>query len=132
ALRPPFVRLRRPRVTWAGADKELLTSFGRPSLETDLAQLMAGVESSIHLGGRTYDVSVTARLRERVGGATGDEARPMSIYIRSGQGVTVSGERKNSWSVRTFLGARGETRLTGLLGLRLGQAGLTGTVGGGT
>ena len=128
----PFLKLGRPRVNWAGADRELLTAFGRPSLETDLAQLMAGVEHSVRLGGRTYHVSVTARLRERVGGATGDEARPMSLNIRSGQGATVSGERKNGWKLRAFLGARGDTELTRLLRLRLGQAGLTGSIGRGT
>lgn len=131
-LRPPFLKLRRPRVNWAGADKELLTSFGRPSLETDLAQLMSGVEHSVRLGGRTYDVSVTARLRERVGGATGDEARPMSLNVRSGQGATVSGERKNSWSLRGFLGARARVKLTKAVRLQLGQAGLTGAFGSGT
>ncbi|MGW2716911.1 hypothetical protein [Streptomyces sp. NPDC001492] len=129
---PPFLELGRPRVDWAGADRELLTAFGRPSLETDLAQLTAGVEHSVRLGGRTYHVSVTARLRERVGGATGDETRPMSLNIRSGQGATVSGERKNGWKLRAFLGARGDTELTRLLRLRLGQAGLTGSIGRGT
>jgi hypothetical protein len=130
--RLPFLRLGRPRVNWAGADKELLTAFGRPALETDLAQLMSGVEHSVRLGGRTYHASVTAQLRERVGGVTGDEARPLSLNIRSGQGATISGERKNSWSLRGFLGARGRVKLAKAVRLQLGQAGLTGGFGSGT
>lgn len=130
--RPPFLKLRRPRVNWAGADKELLTSFGRPSLETDLAQLMSGVEHSVLLGGRTYDVSVTARLLDRVGGVTGDEARPLSLNVRSGQGATITGERRNSQGLRAFLGARGGVELAEFLKLQLGQAGVTGETGGGT
>ncbi|MFK4105960.1 hypothetical protein ACI2L1_39075 [Streptomyces sp. NPDC019531] len=131
-LHPPFVELRRPRVNWAGADADLLTTFGRASLETDLAQLMSGIEHSVRLGGRTYHVSMAARLLERVGGITGDEARPMSLNVRTNQGATVTGERKNGWSLRGFVGARGRVELTDQVRLRLGQAGVTGGLGGGT
>ncbi|MDF3148692.1 hypothetical protein, partial [Streptomyces sp. T21Q-yed] len=131
-LHPPFVELRRPRVNWAGADADLLTAFGRASLETDLAQLMSGIEHSVRLGGRTYHVSMAARLLERVGGITGDEARRMSLNVRTNQGATVTGERKNSWSVRGFLGARGRVQLAEVVRLQLGQAGVTGGIGGGT
>ncbi len=120
------------RVDLSGVDRVLLSGFGRPVLEGDLAGLLAGVEHPVRLGGETYHLSATATLLERVGGVTGDEARAMSINVRASRITAVDGHRDTSWRVGGFLGVRAKVELTPELKAQLGQAGLSGSFGGGT
>jgi hypothetical protein len=104
------------KVDWSRADHDLLIWFGRPALEADLPLLLTGVEQTIRLGGRSYDVSVRAHLRERIGGVTGDDAYPMKVNRRWQQMSKVSGRRDLRWkagmSVDGYLGVKAESSLT--------------------
>jgi hypothetical protein len=94
------------RADWSGTDHDLLTWFGRPALEIDLAQLLTGVDHAVRLGGRSYDVSVRAHLLDRIGGVTGEDAYPMMVNVRSQQTAKVSGRRDIRWNLRVSAGAR--------------------------
>jgi hypothetical protein len=119
------------RVDLTRVSRPLLGGFGRAALEGDLPRLLSGIEHSVKLGGKTYHLSVSARLLERIDGLTGEDARAMSINLRASQVAVVSGHRDNGWHVDGFLGVRARFGVEPWFKLQLGQIGLTGGFGGG-
>ncbi|MGW2520808.1 hypothetical protein ACWC09_28075 [Streptomyces sp. NPDC001617] len=114
---------------WSKAEDDLATWFDRPALESDLPRLLAGVTHDIAVSGRTYTVSVGARLLERVHGRTDVDAYPMIVNARALESAATTGSRATSWNAEFQLGARLAVKVKKLLRLQVGNVGLS--IGGG-
>ncbi|WP_262402638.1 hypothetical protein, partial [Actinomadura sp. CNU-125] len=92
---------------WAQADLDLSTWFSRPALEADLPAVMAGIDRTITLGGRRYNVSVQGFVGERIGG----DGYEMTVNGRAMMAAGSSGHRNTEIGVQ----------LSGGGGVRLGR-----------
>ncbi|MCO5975019.1 hypothetical protein [Actinoallomurus soli] len=94
------------KADWSQADLDLVTYFSRPALEADLPAVMAGVDHTVHVGGRAYEISVQAQLRERIGGDT----YPMTVNGRALLAAATAGHRNTE--IGAELGWGGGVRFT--------------------
>ncbi|MBE1533995.1 hypothetical protein [Actinomadura algeriensis] len=95
------------RTDWSQADLDLATWFSRPALEADLPTVMAGIDRTITVGGRRYNVSVQGFLRERTGG----DSYTMTV---NGRAMTAAG---NTGHRNTEIGVQ----VNGGGGVRIGR-----------
>ncbi|WP_374227561.1 hypothetical protein, partial [Streptomyces sp. AC627_RSS907] len=100
---------------WSTTDRELDVWFARPALEADLSQLLAGVDRTVRVGGRTYRLGVKAHLRERLRGSS----YPLVVNARSQRTGAVAGHRKKTrgWKVNAGAGLRLKLRTWAVLSL---------------
>jgi hypothetical protein len=108
---------------WSRTDHDLLAWFGRPALESDLSRLLSGVDHTIRLGGRSYEVSVRAHLLDRIGGVTGEDTYRMKVNVRSQQTAKVSGRYDTRWNAALSGGLSVQLRARSWLLTQLGTIG---------
>ncbi|MET8525253.1 hypothetical protein [Micromonospora sp. NPDC005172] len=72
---------------WAEARRLVAVRYGLPALEGDPARVRAGIHTTFSIGGRQYQVLVTAQTREWVGSST----YPMSVNNRAMSTASTSG-----------------------------------------
>ncbi|MEC3993779.1 hypothetical protein VSR01_09595 [Actinacidiphila sp. DG2A-62] len=88
---------------WSQADLDLVNWYGRPALETDLAALMYGIDHTVTVGGRDYQLFAQAHVRERIGDEP--ESYPMTVDVRGLYSAQVSGHRGGKWDTKAGAGA---------------------------
>jgi hypothetical protein len=113
-------------VDWSSVDRELLAWFGRPALEADLPQLISGVHHTVRVGKRSYDVSVTAHLRERIGGLTGEDAYPLTVNARAQQVTQVTGRAGSTGGTSVAGSSYIDVHVKNWVDFRVGGVRLTG------
>ncbi|WP_293986826.1 hypothetical protein [Streptomyces sp.] len=89
-------------VRWDALDRLLSTHFGRPALEGNLADLMAGVQHTIDLGGERVRIRVRAHLPNSPGSSP---SYPMTVNNRAAVGETATPRSAFAASLRGSVGA---------------------------
>ncbi|GAA2339888.1 hypothetical protein OKJ48_22530 [Streptomyces kunmingensis] len=132
SLRHQLVELSRleglGRVDWAAVDRQISVHFGRPALEGDLTNVLAGVKHTMRVGNRT----VTLALRGHLLDSRRVTTYPMIVNARAAVGESVAGGSDQRWAVQAGLGGAARVGLGGWFRLQLGAARLVGRVAGGT
>ncbi|MGW3151746.1 lonely Cys domain-containing protein [Streptomyces sp. NPDC001177] len=104
---------------WSATDLALNTWFSRPSLEADIPRLLAGIDHTVRLGGRDYQLAVKGHLRRRVGG----ETYPMTVNARALRSALVKGHQKKSYTGKVAGGAGLRLKIRSMLMVQLGAFG---------
>lgn len=95
-------------VRWDAVDRLLSTHFGRPALEGNLADLMAGVQHTIDLGGKRVRIRVRVLLPHHV---STPPSYPMTVNNRAAVGETTTPRSVFSASLQGSAGAAPRFRL---------------------
>ncbi|CAM5608977.1 hypothetical protein SGRIM119S_03415 [Streptomyces griseorubiginosus] len=89
---------------WSQADLDLANWYGRPTLETDLPALMYGIDHTVTIAGRKYQVFAQAHVRERIGGDPKSYPH-LTVDTRGLPSAQVTGHRGAKWEPKIGAGA---------------------------
>ncbi|MEU7289606.1 hypothetical protein AB0A81_30745 [Streptomyces flaveolus] len=120
--------LRLGKVDWAAVDRQLSVHFGRPALEGDFTNVLAGVKLTVRVGNRNITVAVSGHLVDSLATST----YPMVVNARAAVGESVAGGSDHRWAVQVGLGGAARIGIGSRFRFQVGALRALGRIAGGT
>ncbi|MFJ5220694.1 hypothetical protein ACIP98_39225 [Streptomyces sp. NPDC088354] len=113
------------KVKWSAVDGQLASFFGRPALEGEVADLLAGVHHDVQVGGRVFRLKVRGHLLAHRGTDTYD----MTVNKRAALGETVAGSVEHGHLAQFAFGAAARFQVSPETRMQFGALRLQGAYG---
>ncbi|MFF2133289.1 hypothetical protein ACFVW1_49780, partial [Streptomyces olivochromogenes] len=126
-----LVRKRRlGKVDWAAVNRQLSVYFGRPALEGDLTNVLAGITHTLRVGNRNITLGLHGHLLDSLGEKT--VTYPMVVNTRAALGEGVAAGSDHRWAVQVGFGGAARIGIPGWFRFQVGALRGIGRIAGGT
>jgi hypothetical protein len=116
-------------VDWPAVERQISVYFGRPALEGDLTNVLAGSTHTLRVGNRNITIGLRGHLLDSLGEQT--VTYPMVVNTRAAVGEGLAGGSDDRWAVQVGFGGAARISIGDWLRFQVGALRLQGQMTGG-